>query len=888
MPTLALAFLVMGDWPLTGRGEEMDLLAGLLDGDSTSAGVVVVGGAGVGKTRLAREAAAAAARRGWVVRSVQGTAASQSIPLGAFAQWIVEFNEQPLTLVSSVIAAVTSSPENAPVLLVVDDIQFFDDLSIFVLHQLVRRDAAFVFATLRSGEPTPKSLIELWKDGHLSRLELEPLSRDDCAVLLEHALGSPVNDESVTRLWDLTRGNVLFLHELVRQELHAGRLTHTAGGQWTWRGSPTVSPSLADLVDVYIGAAPESVLEVLDLVAVAEPLELGYLIALTDPQAIEDAERLELIEVINQPPTEIVRIGHPLYGEARRSRLGRMRARRLRGRVAQAMNAPNPGARAADPVALALLWLESDLPGDPQIHYQGAAAAFRRVDTALSERLAEAAIEAGAGRESRVLHARTVSMRGRAEEADQLLEALPHGDEPDELWLDATVLRALNLLLARGRPEESWAVIDGGLADAPTPLAHELSAFRALQLAMAARPAEVLVLLDSIDREHLTQSARINLNYGTTIAFGELGRSEQATQMPEDTLVLAADWPVTAFQAVALSLMHADALGLNGNISEALRTGARVMNQWTELPEAPQTIAAAVAGVAAMAHGDLFTARDRLGAALASEEFRRDSAGLPFLGIGYWLRIAYTEALARAGDAESAARALSEMQSNQHPSFVFLEPNRLLATAWVAVGRGRITEAVDLVTEATEFARAHGQFAREVLCLQTAIQFGNNRNHTGRLDELARLVDSPRAFLVARWAAAQLARDGDALLAVSADFEAMGDRIGAADAAAHAADVFHSQNLRGSKLTASTRATQIITRCGATTPATRETASPLPLSKRERESATLVHDGLSNKEIADALTMSIRTVEGHIYRACNKLGLANRSELAELIGQMTP
>ena len=46
----------------------------------------------------------------------------------------------------------------------------------------------------------------------------------------------------------------------------------------------------------------------------------------------------------------------------------------------------------------------------------------------------------------------------------------------------------------------------------------------------------------------------------------------------------------------------------------------------------------------------------------------------------------------------------------------------------------------------------------------------------------------------------------------------------------------------------------------------------------------MIRDGLSNRQIAENLTMSVRTVEGHIYRACAKLGLANRSELAALVG----
>ena len=62
-------------------------------------------------------------------------------------------------------------------------------------------------------------------------------------------------------------------------------------------------------------------------------------------------------------------------------------------------------------------------------------------------------------------------------------------------------------------------------------------------------------------------------------------------------------------------------------------------------------------------------------------------------------------------------------------------------------------------------------------------------------------------------------------------------------------------------------------------------AAPLPLSRREREIATLVRDGLSNKEIADTLTMSVRTVEGHILRACKKVEVANRAALGELINQ---
>jgi DNA-binding NarL/FixJ family response regulator len=63
---------------------------------------------------------------------------------------------------------------------------------------------------------------------------------------------------------------------------------------------------------------------------------------------------------------------------------------------------------------------------------------------------------------------------------------------------------------------------------------------------------------------------------------------------------------------------------------------------------------------------------------------------------------------------------------------------------------------------------------------------------------------------------------------------------------------------------------------------------PLPLTDREREIATLISQGLSNSEIAEALTLSVRTVEGHIYRACARVGAATRTELGQLITQFTP
>jgi DNA-binding CsgD family transcriptional regulator len=79
------------------------------------------------------------------------------------------------------------------------------------------------------------------------------------------------------------------------------------------------------------------------------------------------------------------------------------------------------------------------------------------------------------------------------------------------------------------------------------------------------------------------------------------------------------------------------------------------------------------------------------------------------------------------------------------------------------------------------------------------------------------------------------------------------------------------------------RAYGLASQCGLRTPAVDAAARPLPISGRERDIAMLVEAGLSNREIADRLIISVRTVEGHLYRLFAKLGINNRDQLVHLI-----
>jgi DNA-binding CsgD family transcriptional regulator len=119
---------------------------------------------------------------------------------------------------------------------------------------------------------------------------------------------------------------------------------------------------------------------------------------------------------------------------------------------------------------------------------------------------------------------------------------------------------------------------------------------------------------------------------------------------------------------------------------------------------------------------------------------------------------------------------------------------------------------------------------------------------------------------------------------VAEEFERMGDLIAAVDAAAHAAIAYRRKDLRGSALRCSARAEALAQQCGgAGTPALREASERLSLAGREREVVRLLGEGLSSSAIADRLTLSVHTVEGHIYRAMAKTGTSSRDELAALL-----
>jgi hypothetical protein len=194
----------------------------------------------VGKTTLARTSADLAQRRGMSMARVAATRASRGLPFGAFASMLPPdpagqglSREDHGGLLGRYVRALAEGAGGRPLVVFIDDAHLLDDGSATLVHQLALTRAATVLATVRSGEVSPDPVVALWKDGPAERVQVRIL--DDAMIdeLLVAVLGGPVDAASVRLLADRSRGNPLFLRELVTGALETGALVDEGGSTTT-------------------------------------------------------------------------------------------------------------------------------------------------------------------------------------------------------------------------------------------------------------------------------------------------------------------------------------------------------------------------------------------------------------------------------------------------------------------------------------------------------------------------------------------------------------------------------------------------------------------------------------------------------------------------------
>jgi DNA-binding CsgD family transcriptional regulator/tetratricopeptide (TPR) repeat protein len=865
--------VISGD-PLTGRDNELDAIRRALSKVGDYSGAVIVGAAGVGKTRLAREVLARAEASGERTYWIVGTQSARQLPLGAFTASICDNMTDPISDVRRVISSFVAQQRKGRVLIGVDDAHLLDGLSAHVVHQLAQAHGMRLVVTVRTGGEEPDAITALWKDDLLTRLDLQPLSAPDTHRMIETTLGGVVDSRSAKRFWKLTGGNALFLRQLLKDQIAAGAIRQVAG-VWMWDERVAVSDSIGDMVGQQLSRLTPDVALVVDTLSQYEPLPVDLLCDLVHRRDLEVAEQMNLVTVERSGSRLMARLAHPLFGELRRAAASEMYLSRIRGKLAQRL-AKEADADVHATVRRALLTLESDLPPDPQLFLEAARFAMTLLDLDLSDRFATAAADAGASEAVSRLRAISLAGRGHGDEAEAILAGIDRDDPDGHHW--ATV-RAANLIWNLGRPRQASAILDG-LAATPESAAEQ------------AERAAIESCVDAVMArcETAAEKARAALHSPTlpdfhamlaaialTIAQGALGRIDDIT----DVVAQAIDRAITSFQASPMRFwyggVYARACRLSGRIDECVRSAKQLSESASDVPGLAYANLAFLQGQTELARGEMTAAVKLLHEARAGAEKHSVTTGLRPASC-----FALAEAHAKLGQSDAAQDAIDEAQRCVPADYLFMQTSLAVANGWVLAAGGYLTDAISKVRAAGEDARTRNQPTHELACLQVAAQWGDTSGAT-RAGELAGELSLPLARAVARHTQSLLADDGEGLLVASADYRALGDRATAADVAAQAAVAFSRNQQRKRSLHAAALAQQLATDCGGLcTPALRNPIGQ-PLTGRQREIIELVAAGLSNKEIADRLVTSVRTVEGHVYRAYQRLGAGSREELVEML-----
>lgn len=445
-------------WPLTGRDEELGQISSIRASGACPA-VVVTAPAGVGKSRLAREAVAAAVTTGAMAFWVQGTRSAAAVPLAACSALLAADAraDDPLLQLQRTARTLREQAEGRPIVIGVDDAQRLDPASAALVLQLVITGTAFVLATVRSSEPCPDAVQSLWKDAGAERLELRPLSEAHTAELIEAVLGGPVEQRARRWIYESSEGNVLYVHELVRAALDAGAFV-SIDGYWRLAERPPPSESLAELIGARMSDLDEDERHVIELLALGEPLRLNELVALTGEEAAASVEVLGMVSVEGAGTAGTIRLAHPLYGDTVRASLPVIRAAQTCRQLASTVQARRDRSR-EDALLIARWLLDAGDPVPTELTIEAATAALAAGDPELGERLGRMALEAGAGVAAALLVARACAVRQRYAEAEEVLAPLEGTLETQEAALAYLQQRVVGLLWGLRRPQDGMALV---------------------------------------------------------------------------------------------------------------------------------------------------------------------------------------------------------------------------------------------------------------------------------------------------------------------------------------------------------------------------------------------------------------------------------------------
>jgi DNA-binding CsgD family transcriptional regulator/energy-coupling factor transporter ATP-binding protein EcfA2 len=867
-------------WPLVGRDDEVGQALAALTDHAEFQGVVLVGDSGVGKSTLARMLGKAAESAGRTVRFVLGTQTGRAVPLGAFSRAVtLDVAHEPALMLA---AAHKTLGQEENLVVVVDDAHLLDPLSATLVNQLAASGSARLIVTITVGEPVLDAVTALLKERLLLTVHIDPFTREQTRVLAGAVLGGSVESQLIDRLYDRSAGNLLLLRGLLSAGRENGALVRTDEG-WQLRGPLHADRELYDLLEFRLRSFSPEELAVVEVLATAEVLEWEILREICDADAAASLERRGLIQLVADGSHTLVQLNHPMLGEAATRRAGVVRSRQLNGMLAKAFGS-HLEARGRSPrlpdlrssrIPLAQFMVRSDLEPDLDVVVEAAADALAVSNVPLGAELARFAVDRGGGLPAAMLLAQAVIWQGRGDSVEAVLRDVePNDDVEESLIARWGCLRAGNLFLGCGDVEAAGRV----LAEVKKRVASEAGSHlvNALEVSIAFFCGDVATTLETgpgLCESELLPMATVWAAVSTCGALAVAGRFAEVRRVADAGLRAAA---LCGLGLQQFNIGRAEVLAATaaGDYPAAERVCERYGAMAAGVPTA-EAMVQAMLGFVQLARGDL-----RSACAAFNDLKSVLSEGFP----SPWLVLVaarHAQAEGAGGDSEAAAAALQSAEKAYGPHVAVFLPELELARAWERASAGETMVARVHAMRAAQIAQEAGMYAVEMRARHTAVRFGDGA-HAARLEELAGILNTPLAESVALHARGLAKHDGGPLDAAAHRFADLGALALAADASAQAADEHARRGERGKKFESSMRASSLAAQCGLRTPALGAAARPLPFSGREREIVMLVVAGLSNRQIADRLVISVRTVEGHLYRIFAKLGIKNRDQLIYL------
>jgi DNA-binding CsgD family transcriptional regulator len=872
---------VRSQWPLVGREETVERVRSVLTGAPASA-VLLTGPSGIGKSRLASEAAAGLGDEEWLVVTVAASAMLSASPLGALIPAIAagrgsfaNVGRDSLVVFEVVRDAIEGLAVGRRVLLLLDDVWLLDTLSLTVIVQLVAAQLVSIVATVRSGEPLPDAFVSMWTTGVAARVELAPLTVDDCAMLLAIVLGGPVAHRMAVELHALSGGNALFLRELVIGA-HEDAQLRPHDGVWQLVGKPLGTPALRDLIRARLAHLDAVQTRLVEMIAVCQPLAL---VNLPDDSGapLRSLEAAGLVRVDDQRGRLLVSLDHPQYAEAVRASLTRLATIDIL--VAQADLVASRPMTAEDELRVALWRLDAGVQSDPEFLSRAAHLAFLAGDNERAERLAAAAVTAGApAAEMLFLQGQAAWTLGRVSEALVILARATDEDERQPTTL------ALTGMIATSRAATYAGEVDGnakGLAvlDEAERRHPELAGILALQKAVLlgnlGQPMLAVEALELAQPAGATEAARrAVLDLSRSLPLASLGRSPEAVAAARAAVEYAKTDPQPVFPLRRAQMVLATALLDACQLEEARLVTQESLHDCIQHDDEVATrYNEHMLGQIHLLMGKLETA-DRW--------FRDVISGAQARGPASYVlpaRSLLAQTLLWRGKPTEAGAVLADVNARSP-----LEASSaVVAALWLDAVRGGRDRAITTLIKHARDTEAGNNVLLTAVFLNTAARLGGHAAAAPLLAKLAERTTSVMVAAQAQHATAEVSATVPALVAAGETWEALGCLLFAAEAFTSAAGAARRQNGEREAVNLQNRANQLIAQCeGAATPLLQFAEAGGQLTQREKEIAGLAAQGLSSVEIAKRLFLSPRTVNNHLHAAYAKLGVRSRTELRQL------